>query len=154
MMYQGRNFDHISQLLIGDGGADDRAGSEGLLFLGRCASLRQTLEALESVIDEYPVLVYYLAVLWHRRGCCNEIKLKDVIKSVSFSTSIECNGNVTGKEARTYLQFHVWKFVKVGRIVDGSHLDRYGGRSFPNVLPIDTAEEGCQFELLNASLRP
>lgn len=94
MMYQGRNFDHISRLLIGDGGADDRAGSEGLLFLGRCAPLRQTLEALESVIDEHPVLVYYLAVLWHWRGRYNEIKLKDVIKGVSFSTSIECN-NVT-----------------------------------------------------------
>lgn len=50
-----------------------------------------------------------------------------------------------GKDVRTYLQFHVWKLVEVGRVVDGSHLDRYRGRSFPDVLPIDTAEEGCQF---------
>jgi len=77
-MYQGRNFDHISWLLIGDG-AVDRAGSEGLLFLGRCAPLRQTLEALEGVINEYPVLVYYLAVLWHRRGRCNEAKRKNKV---------------------------------------------------------------------------
>lgn len=76
MMYQGRNFDHVSWLLIDDD-AVDRAGGEGLLFLGRCASLCQTLEALESVINKYPVLVYYLAVLWHRRGRCNETKRKD-----------------------------------------------------------------------------
>lgn len=70
-MYQGRNFDHVSRLMIGSG-AGDRTGSEGLLFLGRRASLRQTLEALEGVIDEHPVLVYHLAVLWHRRGRCSE----------------------------------------------------------------------------------
>lgn len=72
-MYQGRNFDHVSWLLI-SGDAGDRTGSEGLLFLGRRAPLRQTLEALEGVIDEYPVLVYHLTVLWHRCGRCDEAK--------------------------------------------------------------------------------
>ena len=76
MMYQGRNFDHVSWLLIGDD-VVDRAGSEGLLFLGRCAPLCQTLEALEGVINEYPVLVYYLTILWHWRGRYNEAKRKD-----------------------------------------------------------------------------
>jgi len=71
MMYQGRNFDHVSWLLISDS-VGDRAGSEGLLFLGWRAPLRQTLKALEGVIDEYPVLVYHLAVLWHWCGRYNE----------------------------------------------------------------------------------
>lgn len=76
MMYQGRNFDHVSSRLVSSsgGGAGDRAGGEGLLFLGRCAPLRETFETFEGVVDEYPVLVYHLAVLWHRRGRCNEIR--------------------------------------------------------------------------------
>lgn len=98
MMYQGRNFDHVSWLLIGDG-AVDRAGSEGLLFLGRCAPLCQTLEALEGVINEYPVLVYYLAILWHRRGRC-EAKRKN---KVCVLKTIGCNDDNTGKITRTYL---------------------------------------------------
>lgn len=82
-MYQGRNFDHVSGQLIGSGsgssggsGGGDRARDEGLLFLGRRASLRQSLETLERIVDEYPVLVRYLAVLRHRRGRCQRDKTK------------------------------------------------------------------------------
>lgn len=70
-MYQGRNFDHVGRLLL-IAGAGDRTGDDGLLFLGRRAPLRQTFEALEGVIDKHPILVYHFAVLWHRRGRCNE----------------------------------------------------------------------------------
>lgn len=96
-MYQGRNFDHVSWLLIDDG-VVDRAGSEGLLFLGRCAPLCQTLKALEGIINKYPVLVYYLAVLWHWRGRCN-IKRKN---KTYVLEAIGCN-NDKYKRKYTYV---------------------------------------------------
>jgi len=97
-MYQGRNFDHVDRLLLIAGGAADRARYEGLLFLGRRTSLRQTFETLEGIIDEYPVLVYYFAILRHRRGRCNNVqrfeyaflwKFSDVVSDVSNDIAVE-----------------------------------------------------------------
>lgn len=53
----------------------------------------------------------------------------------------------------TYFQGYVWEVVKVGRVVDGTHLNRYGRRPFANVLPIDSSEERHQFQILDATLR-
>lgn len=69
-----------------------------------------------------------------------------------FAGGVRASG-VTVDFLRTYLQLYIWKFVKVGRVVDGSHLDRNGGWPFPDVLPVDAAEEGRQLQLLDASLR-
>lgn len=51
----------------------------------------------------------------------------------------------------TYFEFDVREIVEVGRVVDGLDLDGYGGRPFPDVLPVDAAEERyCRAELVNA----
>lgn len=67
VMYQGRNSSCV-RLVTGW----NRARNRVLLFLGWRASLRQTFESFERVIDEHPVLVYYLSVLRHRRRRCNQ----------------------------------------------------------------------------------
>lgn len=41
----------------------------------------------------------------------------------------------------TYFEFNVREVVEVGRVVDGLDLNGYGGRPFPDVLPVDAAEE-------------
>lgn len=71
-MYQGRNSSCV-RLLTGR----NRARNRVLLFLGWRAPLRQTFESFERVINEYPVLVYYLPILRHWRGCCNRRKKKN-----------------------------------------------------------------------------
>lgn len=86
MMYQGRNFDHVNSRLISGGGSDDRAGGDGLLFLGWRAPLCETLEAFEGVVDEYPVLVYYFAVLRHRRGRCKKTRMREMILVACLSS--------------------------------------------------------------------
>lgn len=41
----------------------------------------------------------------------------------------------------TYFEFNVREIVEIGRVVDGLDLDRYGGRPFSDVFPVDAAEE-------------
>lgn len=66
MMYQGRNSpypcsSHCVALVI----SGVRARYRGLLFFRWRSSLRQTLETLERVVYEHPILVDHLTVLWH-----------------------------------------------------------------------------------------
>lgn len=49
-------------------------------------------------------------------------------------------------------QRHVRELVKVGRVVDGAHLDGDGGRPFADVLPVDAPEERHQLQVLDAAL--
>lgn len=65
-MYQGRNSSCV-RLLTGW----NRARNRVLLFLSRSASLRQSFESFERVINKHPVLVYYFSVLRHWCRCCN-----------------------------------------------------------------------------------
>lgn len=52
----------------------------------------------------------------------------------------------------TYFEFNVREIVEVGRVIDGLDLDGYSGRPFPDVFPVDTAEERyCGAQLVNAS---
>lgn len=58
----------------------------------------------------------------------------------------ECDDHI-GRDRRiiyrvlTYFKFDVREVVEVGRVVDGLDLDRYGGRPFSDVLPVDATEE-------------
>lgn len=75
MVYLGRCTDRIVLLI-----ADCRTSVRELLFFGRRAPLCKTLETLERVIYEYPVLVYNFAVLWQRCWSWNNKKVKTTMK--------------------------------------------------------------------------
>lgn len=60
--------------------------------------------------------------------------------------------NKSNVRTLTYLQFHVGKVIEIRGVVDGTHLDRNRGRSFPDVFPVDATEERCQFKLFDAPL--
>lgn len=53
----------------------------------------------------------------------------------------------------TYFQFHIWKFVEIGSIVDGTYFDWDRGRSFSDMFPVHATEERGEFKFFDTSLR-
>lgn len=114
--------------------------TSSLLFRRRTA-LRETLEPAERVVDKDPILEDL--TLGRRmsggKRCKNETKLHS-------------NQKINFKVPLTDFQRHVRELVKVGRVVDGAHLDGDGRRPLADVLPVDAPEERHQLQVLDATL--